>query len=254
VLYTSLMDEKRRLIEIEEAGRKALVRDLHDVPTQTMSWVAMQLSVLPMIAARTPEKVKEETEAIRERALRAVEEIRYVMFSLRPLSLETQGLGEALNQLAEKMIKTYKQDMKIEVDPAAESLLDKDQRGTLFYLIEEASNNARKHAEAPLIRIAVTHEGKEIVVRVMDNGKGFDTETESHKAQKRGSFGMVNMKDRAAIINGTYHIDSKPGQGTTITVRIPVGVEAAPAPANGNGNRNKARPSRERMGPMSPAK
>jgi len=255
VLYTSLMDEKRRLIEIEEAGRKALVRDLHDVPTQTMSWVAMQLSVLPLIAARDPSKIKEETEAIRERALRAVEEIRYVMFSLRPLSLETQGLGEALNQLGEKMTKTYKQNMKIECDPAAEVLLDKDQRGTLFYLIEEASNNARKHAEASMVRVMVTHEGKDVVVRIIDNGKGFDKETESHKAQKRGSFGMVNMKDRASIINGSYDLQSAPGRGTTITVRVPVDSEAAApvAPTNKpNGNGRKPRPNRERMGPMSP--
>jgi signal transduction histidine kinase len=255
VLYASLMDEKRRLIEIEEAGRKALVRDLHDVPTQTMSWVAMQLSVLPIIASRTPEKLKEETEAIRERALRAVEEIRYVMFSLRPLSLETQGLGEALNQLAEKMIKTYKQDMHIDCDPNAEALLDKDQRGTLFYLIEEASNNARKHAEASLIRISVKHEAKYVVVRIIDNGKGFDKETESHKAQKRGSFGMVNMKDRASIINGTYDLQSAAGRGTTITVSIPVGIEA-PEPGTNpkRPNNGKGRPNRERMGPMSPTK
>jgi len=255
VLYTSLMDEKRRLIEIEEAGRKALVRDLHDVPTQTMSWVAMQLSVLPLIAARDPSKIKEETEAIRERALRAVEEIRYVMFSLRPLSLETQGLGEALNQLGEKMTKTYKQNMKIECDPAAEVLLDKDQRGTLFYLIEEASNNARKHAEASMVRVMVTHEGKDVVVRIIDNGKGFDKETESHKAQKRGSFGMVNMKDRASIINGTYDLQSAPGRGTTITVRVPVDTEAAAPVATTNkpnGSGRKPRPNRERMGPISP--
>jgi len=257
VLYASLMDEKRRLIEIEEAGRKALVRDLHDVPTQTMSWVAMQLSVLPIIAARTPEKLKEETEAIRERALRAVEEIRYVMFSLRPLSLETQGLGEALNQLAEKMIKVFKQDMQVECDPNAEMLLDKDQRGTLFYLIEEASNNARKHAEASLVRIGVTHEGQNVVVRISDNGKGFDKETESHKAAQRGSFGMVNMKDRASIINGTYDLQSAAGRGTVITVCVPVGIDA-PEPATSsrrpNGGNNKSRPNSERMGPMSPTK
>ena len=145
----------------------------------------------------------------------------------------------------------------MECDPNAEMLLDKDQRGTLFYLIEEASNNARKHAEASLIRITVTHEGKYVVVRIIDNGKGFDKETESHKAQKRGSFGMVNMKDRASIINGTYDLQSAAGRGTTITVSIPVGVEA---PEHGtsarrpNGGNGKSRPNRERMGPMSPTK
>ena len=145
----------------------------------------------------------------------------------------------------------------MECDPNAEMLLDKDQRGTLFYLIEEASNNARKHAEASLIRITVTYESKYVVVRIIDNGKGFDKETESHKAAKRGSFGMVNMKDRASIINGTYDLQSAAGRGTTITVSIPVGVEA---PEHGtsarrpNGGNGKSRPNRERMGPMSPTK
>ena len=78
-LYTDLHDEKEKLMRVEENGRKALVRDLHDVPTQTISAVAMNLSTIPIIAERHPEQLRDEVESIRQMALRASEELRHVI-------------------------------------------------------------------------------------------------------------------------------------------------------------------------------
>jgi signal transduction histidine kinase len=219
MLYTNLREEKERILRIEENGRKALVRDLHDIPTQTVSAVAMHLSTIPMILKRQPDKVVEEVENIRQMALRATEEIRHVMFTLRPLSLEASGLTTALDQLAEKMEKTYKQPMKIQVDKKVEEVLDKEKQGTLFYLIEEAANNARKYAEASQIQVRGAVQGNEVVIQIRDNGKGFDMSVLNNYAG-RGSFGMVNMRERAELINGSFDMQSAVGKGTTVTVRV----------------------------------
>lgn len=222
VLYTSLMEEKERIIEIEENGRKALVRDLHDVPTQTISAVTMRLSIIPMMLQREPEQVPAEIEQIRELSQRATNELRHVMFTLRPLALETQGLAVALDQLIEKVKKTYNQRVTLTVRHNATAWLESKQEGMLFYLIEEAVNNARKYAQASLIRIMIHREGEEVVVRVSDDGVGFNLNAVSEQYENRGSFGMVNMRERAELIGGRFELQSAVGQGTTVTVRVPI--------------------------------
>jgi signal transduction histidine kinase len=226
MLYQNLMNEKERIIEIEESARKALVRDLHDVPTQTISAVTMRLGIIPKMIERDmgKEKILEEVTEIREMASRATQEIRHVLFTLRPLALESQGLGEAINQLANKMQETYKQNVIPQIVGDAERYLEKSQQGTLFYLIEEAVNNARKYANASQVRVVVTRQGDFVVVQVIDNGKGFDASNAFKQSEKQGSFGMVNMKERAELIDGIFEIDSRPGRGTTVTVTVPVHV------------------------------
>ncbi|MEL7434670.1 MAG: GAF domain-containing sensor histidine kinase [Chloroflexota bacterium] len=215
VLYNNLREEKERILRIEENGRKALVRDLHDIPTQTVSAVAMHLSTIPIIADRQPERLKEEVENIRGMALRATEEIRHVMFTLRPLALENSGLVAALNQLSEKMNKTYGQPMTVKVDRRIEAMIDKEAQGTLFYLIEEAANNARKYAKASMIQVSGGVKNNAVIVRIQDNGKGFDVAAVGDNYENRGSFGMVNMRERAELINGTLDLQSTPGRGTS---------------------------------------
>jgi signal transduction histidine kinase len=258
VLYSNLREEKERIVQIEENGRRALVRDLHDIPTQTVSAVAMHLSTLPIIAERKPETLRAEIENIRQMALRATEEIRHVMFTLRPLALETQGLVAALNQLAQKMEQTYKQPMRIKFDPRVEQVLKKDAHGTLFYLIEEASNNARKYAQASMIQAQGTIEGSSVVVRVRDNGKGFDMGAVDSNYENRGSFGMVNMRERAELINGRFEMKSAPGKGTEVIVRVP--IEGVIPGASGETTTKPLKQPRNALkkkqysGPLSPSK
>lgn len=248
VLYGNLQDEKERIIRIENNARKALVRDLHDIPTQTVSAVAMHLSTIPIIAEREPDTLNDEVENIRQMALRATEEIRHVMFSLRPLSLESSGLQTALAQLSDKMNSTYNQPMQVEVDPKIESLMTPDAQGTVFYLIEEAANNARKYANAGLVRVRGSIEGDEIVFRVQDNGEGFDTSDIFSDYSKRGSFGMVNMRERAELINGTFDIQSAPGKGTTVIVRVPIADDNLSASSRSMQPRRSLRKSRDTVG------
>lgn len=226
MLYQNLMNEKERIIEIEESARKALVRDLHDVPTQTVSAVTMRLGIIPKMLEKGMEtsRILDEITEIREMASRATQEIRHVLFTLRPLALESQGLGEAISQLADKMKETYRQNVLPQIIGDAERYLEKNQQGTLFYLIEEAVNNARKYANASQIRVVVTRQGDFVVVQVIDNGKGFDASNAFQQSERQGSFGMVNMKERAELIDGIFEIDSRPGRGTTVTVTVPITV------------------------------
>jgi signal transduction histidine kinase len=222
VLYNNLMEEKTRIIQMEEDARKSLVRDLHDIPTQTISAIAMRIRIIMRLMERSPGEVMDELKIVEDMALRATEEIRHVLFKLRPLVLESQGLTAALDQLAEKMHQTYGQHVSVKVGRDVEGYLDSNQQGALFYLIEEAVNNATKYAEAPIISVQVARQNERLMVRVADNGVGFDVDAVNAGYDDRGSFGMVNMRERAELMDGTVSIKSVPGRGTTVTVSIPI--------------------------------
>ncbi|MGH2594079.1 MAG: GAF domain-containing sensor histidine kinase, partial [Anaerolineae bacterium] len=147
-LYQRLREEKNRIVDIEEDARKKLARDLHDGPTQSVAAIAMRLNFTRTLLKRNPGRVDDELEKIEELARKTTKEIRHMLFTLRPLVLETQGLAPALEQYAQKLRES---DDSIEVILEAGRLTDrvsKDAQGVIFYILEEAIGNARKHSQA----------------------------------------------------------------------------------------------------------
>src|SRR5690606_35429896 len=95
-------------------------------------------------------------------------------------------------------------------------------QGTLFYLIEEAVNNARKYAEASMIVVKGGRKDQTLIIQIADNGKGFDIDSTTADYSNRGSFGMVNMQERADLLDAALNVRSALGKGTSITVTIPI--------------------------------
>ena len=227
-LYQDLVEEKERMIEVQEEARKKLARDLHDGPTQSVSAIAMRLNLIRMMLKRKPEKVEGELIRAEELARRTTKEIRHMLFTLRPLILESQGLIAALNSMAEKMLETFGQKVEIDVDETIADRLEMGKKGVIFFIAEEAANNARKHAKADLILVrlrAIEH--SIILLEIKDNGVGFDVKEVRQNYENRGSLGMINLTERAELVNGLLNIESSPGKGTNIQVFIPLTEEAA---------------------------
>lgn len=231
-LFQQLEEERQRLIETTEEAHKKLARDLHDGPTQSISAIAMRLSIL----RKTLEKshingqVAEELQQIEALARRTTEEIRHMLFTLRPLILESEGLIPALKVMCEKMWALYQQKVTLDADPEVVKHLDPNRQTIVFYIIEEAVNNARKHAEASEIRVRIRFLPREqeiAFVEIADNGKGFDPKEVGTNYERRGSLGMVNLRERTELLNGLLYIDSAPGKGTRVYVVIPLTDTAA---------------------------
>lgn len=227
MLYRNLLEERDRIVEVEEDARKKLARDLHDGPTQSIAAIAMRMGIIYKMLERTPAEVPAELKKVEDLARRTTKEIRHMLFTLRPLVLENQGLNAALEQLAEKMKETHNQNVAVRIGRDVEKVLDSHQQGVLFYIIEEAVGNARKHAEAELISVGLYRQDDVVVVKIADNGKGFDLGKVTNNYDQRGSLGMVNMRERAQLLDATLNIDSAPGQGTTITIILPIKDAAA---------------------------
>ena len=153
-----------------------------------------------------------------------------MLFTLRPLALETEGLISALQPMADKTLDLYQQNVKIDADPVTVSQLELGKQTVIFYLVDESVNNARKHAKSSqiLVRLRTLPQDAEIaLLEIMDNGQGFDVQEVMNNYDKRGSLGMINLRERADLVNGLLNIESAPGKGTRIRIFIPLTEEAS---------------------------
>lgn len=226
-LYSDLEVEKERITEIHEEARKKLARDLHDGPTQSISAIAMRVNFARRLMERQPKDAADELFQIEELARRTTKEIRQMLFTLRPLALEAGGLNAALEELATKTRENMGQHVEVQAEPGAADELDLGKQGVLFFIAEEAVNNARKHAEAEVITILLKRDGDLLVLGIEDNGNGFDVAAVNASYHERGSLGMINLRERAELVNGLLRIDSAPGRGTSISVVVPLNATAA---------------------------
>ncbi len=227
-LYHDLELEKERMTEIQEEARKKLARDLHDGPTQSVAALAMRANFARRLIERDVKAAADELFKIEDLARKATKEIRHMLFTLRPLVLESQGLVPALQSMAEKMRETYNQEVSISADPDVVSKLEMGKQGVIFYIAEEAVNNARKHAQAENIWIRIRDSGDGLaLLEIEDNGVGFDPGSVGASYENRGSLGMVNMRERTELVNGVLQVESREGQGTRIRVLIPLNENAA---------------------------
>jgi signal transduction histidine kinase len=221
-LYQELGAEKERVSELQEDSRKRLARDLHDGPTQTIAAITMRVNYARRLMERDFDSAVEELMKLEDMARNTTREIRHMLFTMRPLILETQGLVAALYQLAEKMRDTHHINVLFETSTDVPKNLDLGHQGVIFYIAEEAINNARKHAEAEHIWVRLRREDKRFVLEVEDDGVGFNVGAVDANYAQRGSLGIVSMRERADLVDGSLKIDSAEGAGTRITLVVPL--------------------------------
>ena len=227
-LYHDLEQEKERMMEIQEEARKQLARDLHDGPTQSVAAIAMRVNFARRMIERDVRAAADELYKVEDLARRTTKEVRHMLFTLRPLVLETGGLVAAFESMAEKMRDTYNQNVVVEAEAQAVEDLESLKQGVIFYIAEEAVNNARKHAEAEKIWVRLLKPNPEVILlEIQDNGVGFNVGEVDSGYERRGSLGMVNMRERTKLINGVIRITSEVGKGTRIQVWVPLTEEAA---------------------------
>lgn len=224
-LYQDLREEKERIVSIEEDARKKLARNLHDGPTQNIASIAMQINFVRKLMedAKSSNQVSTELQRVEALARRTTKQIRHMLFTLRPIILETQGLEAALKQYVEKLAETYDTRIDLDAEPGAEEALDQDTQGIAFYIVEEAISNARKHSGADRIWVRLYLQGERaFVAEIEDNGLGFDVDAVQTTYDSRGSLGLINMHERAEMTNGELSIASAPGKGTQVRLTIPL--------------------------------
>lgn len=182
----------------------------------------MRVNFARRLMERDPKAASDELFKVEDLARRTTKEIRHMLFTLRPLILESQGLVAALAQLADKVHETHGQNVVIEAQPGAAEQLEIGKQGVIFYIAEEAINNARKHAEARHVWVRMRSKDDLFFLEVQDDGVGFNVGSVDSNYEQRGSLGMVNMRERTELVNGMLRIESSEGVGTRILVAVPL--------------------------------
>ncbi len=226
-LYQDLQEEKERVIAVQEEARTKLSRDLHDGPTQSISAIAMRLNFARLLLERDPIKVKDELFKLENLARRTTKEIRTMLFTLRPVVLETQGLKVAVEQLVDKIRETTETGqfpVTFELEDI-EDQIDVNIKAVAWFITQEALNNAKKYAEAEHIWVRMYVRNTYFVTEIQDDGKGFDFDATMASYEQRGSFGLLNLQERADLVNGRTIIRSELGKGTKVTLTVPLNRE-----------------------------
>ena len=220
-LFDDLRREQQRILEKDAEARRKLARDLHDGPTQSIAAIAMRLNFIKMVIENNDiKKAYEEIVKVEEIAQKTTQEIRTMLFVMRPVILETQGLIPALNQFAEKLNMTESLEIVVR-NQSYDGQLDSNAEGVVFAIIEEAVGNARKHSQATRINVNLLAQNGNLFVEVKDNGVGFDIEATKASYDQRSSLGLINMDERAQEIGGRSILESEPGKGTRLRLQVP---------------------------------
>lgn len=222
-LYRSLKQERDRLLSKEEEVRHAIARDLHDGPAQSLSAISMNIEFVKKLLHAMPDRVPTELDILADLVLKTTHDIRTLLFELRPLGLETQGLLPTLQQYVARWRDPSGAGMQLRLEaPSSIPRITHEAAAATFIILQEAVNNARKHAQSPEITIYLYEEEGHLVASVRDRGKGFNLQAVESTYNTRGSLGLVNMKERARLIGSDFRIRSTLGEGTTIELRIPL--------------------------------
>lgn len=210
--------QRERLAREREDERRRLARDLHDGPAQSLSAALFGVDLALATLDRAPDSAREEMLNARGLLRDALNELRAMMFGLRPRLLEEKGLGPALEAMA-GMAPLWGPDVTVAVTGRAVRLAD-DVELALYRIAQEAITNARKHSAAREIRVILDVSAESAVMSVTDNGQGFPPRR-IRPAAGHGE-GIPGMRERAELLGGTLHVESAPGKGTQVLATLPL--------------------------------
>jgi signal transduction histidine kinase len=220
-LYRRLRRERDRILQAQEDERKRLGRDLHDGPAQKLAQIVMSLDYAEQLATREPQRLPQELRVIRELAQSTTREVRNFLFDLRPLVLdaETGGLVAALDHFLERFQSGSSPTMHLNAEYPER--LPHNIELTVFAIVQEAVNNVLKHAKAENCWIEIRESPERLVATIRDDGAGFDAEKVRTEYESRGSWGLLSMLERSALIEGRLQVASQPGKGAVVSLEVP---------------------------------
>ena len=213
IVNARLYERSRELSIAAERNRLAL--DLHDAVSQKLFGLVLSAEAAATLLERDPPAAREQVAKLAALAQEASDELRSLVFELRPPDLERDGLAGALRKHVELVRRLQQREIELEVeaDPAPEADRDLD----VLRIAQEALQNVIKHADAQRIRVKLHADNGRLVLEVEDDGGGFEPGTPGIRSRR---LGLTSMEERAQRAGGTLEIRSTPGVGTRVRLEI----------------------------------
>jgi signal transduction histidine kinase len=208
-----LYERSRELTVVEERNRVA--RELHDSVTQNLFGVVLAAESAATLLDRDPATARVQLQRVQELARAGMDELRSLIFELRPAALADEGLAATLRKHIGVLRRVHDQDIALHV--AGTPRLNGSTDGDVLRIAQEAVNNALHHAHASRIDVGLDARNGTLVLTVSDDGVGFDPATPALRARR---LGLTSMEERARALGGTLSIDSRPGAGTRVRLEV----------------------------------
>jgi signal transduction histidine kinase len=210
----------RQVLRAQEEERKRISRDLHDVIAQSLTGINVRLANLKKEAALLPKRLNRSISHTQRLVEKSVNLVHRFARELRPAVLDDLGLIPALSTF----MKAFKEETGIAVSLSAFAAVGQvtgDKRTVLYRVAQEALHNVARHAQASRVEVSIQKLDGAICMKIKDNGKSFQVER-ALTGKKQNRLGLLGMRERLEMVNGTFTIQSAPHKGTTIEARIPL--------------------------------
>ena len=207
----------RRLLEVQEEERARLARDLHDDIGQALTALKIQLESLARVSGAEARRVRECVDTTRH----ALERVRQLSLSLRPLQLDDLGLVAALRSYLDRQSGIGGLAPHFDAAEAPHDVAPEVETAC-FRVAQEAINNVLRHARARNLWLRLFTAGGRLALSVRDDGLGFDLEAARRRGAAGASLGLVGMEERVALAGGTLELRSAAGQGTVLLATFPL--------------------------------
>ena len=207
-------EREKSLQEVVAQERNRLARDLHDSVSQQLFAASMMMSAMNESTEREENSINHQIKMVEKMIHQSQLEMRALLLHLRPAALKGKALQEGITDL----LTEFTNRIPIQVDWKIESFsIEKGVEDQLFRIVQEAISNTLRHAEAKSIHVMLIKRDYWIILRIVDDGKGFDL-----NKTMTSSYGLKNMKERAYELGGSFKVISLPDQGTRVEVKIPI--------------------------------
>jgi len=211
-----------RIIKAQENERRRIAREIHDGPAQAMSNVVLKAEICEKMAEVDMLKAIVELRSLKDIVRNCLKDVRRVIYDLRPMSIDDLGLRPTLQKYIENFSTEHAIKIDFRVKGDDNRIKDSNIALAVFRVVQECLNNINKHANATHVSIQIECTEKSVLLRIKDDGKGFDVST-LHDFDRKGDsgFGILGMKERIELLEGDFIIDSAINYGTTVRVRLP---------------------------------
>lgn len=215
------------ILEAQEMERKRIARDLHDSTVQSLTNIVHKTEYCSKMIDKDAVQVKFELISMMENIRNCIDDMRRIIYDLRPMSIDDLGLVPTIQRFVEQNKAEY-EDVKFNIQVTSKSAevdLPSVVTLTIFRIIQEACNNIFKYSRAKNVTIAVSYLEEKIEVSVQDDGIGFDKSSigKGEKSTSSG-FGLSIMQERVQLLSGSFSIESQLGKGTKVSIGIPYGA------------------------------
>jgi len=211
-----------KIIQAQEEERQRVARDIHDGPAQSMSNVVLKAELCEKLISVDLNKALIELQKLKEIVRDSLQDIRKIIYDLRPMSLDDLGLIPTL----QRYVYNFREDTGIHVTFKTVGAFNDIRPAvslTVFRIVQEALSNILKHAGAENVAINLEFSEDKIILHIYDDGIGFNIDEINQKSDDINSgFGIINMRERVELLGGDFEIKSEPGRGTAVNICIPL--------------------------------